>query len=69
MHGYLFVVEPDQNVFVGRVASLKKCRNEQDVELLLSRWQERVGERFVVLDSRLHHGWGPAMTTAASGKR
>lgn len=57
MKGYLFVVEPEQNVFVGRIASLKNCRTEKEVSLLLSRMQSRVGDQFVVLDSRKHFGW------------
>lgn len=57
MEGYLIVVEPEQSVFVGRIASLRKCRTEKEVTLLLSKMQERVGDGFVVLDSRKNSGW------------
>lgn len=57
MEGYLFVVEPEQNVFVSRIASLKNCRTEKEVCLLRSKMQDRVGDHFVVLDSRKHDGW------------
>lgn len=57
MNGFLFVVEPDESIFVGSVASLKRCQTESHVRQLLEYWQDRVGDDFVVLDSRSSPEW------------
>lgn len=57
MKGYLLVIHPDENVLVARVADLGTCENQEDVEELMEYWQARVGDDFVVLDSRLTESW------------
>ena len=52
MRGHLFVVEPEESVVIGKVAALTHCKTEQQVMDLIDVWQKRVGDNFVVLDSR-----------------
>jgi len=65
MEGHLFVVDPDTSRVISRVASLDRCKNEDEARSLVDHWQDRVGDAFVILDSR-KYDW---LATAPCGER
>ena len=60
MRGILFAVDPDSSTVVSRLATLESCSSESEVERLKEYWEDRIGDDFVVLDSRKATNWGVA---------
>lgn len=57
MEGFLFVVEPDSSRVVSGRISLRNCRTQTEAHIFRRKLEERVGESFVVLDSRTAKDW------------
>ncbi|MBY6129667.1 hypothetical protein KUW15_13175 [Qipengyuania aquimaris] len=57
MDGFLFVVEPDSSRVVSGRISLRNCRTQTEVQIFRRKLEEKVGESFVVLDSRTAKDW------------
>ena len=52
MTGFLYAVEADTSRFVGRLCDIDEDLSEKDLSKTIAEYQDRIGDDFLVFDSR-----------------